>query len=93
MKNKIKKLQVLLQEESNRLGLNYKVIVTKDNDGNIYMACYDPETMSETEGWYQTWDNFFGESERFNLESVFTTIYLASLYKLKSKELNNIFTN
>lgn len=83
MKLKILELQLLLQEECKRLGSNHTVIVRQQDGTQISIASFDKNTMSERDGWYSLYDNFFGECIISNFESALTMIYLSVLGETK----------
>lgn len=79
MKNKLLKLQTTLQEECKRLGSDYTVIVRQHEGTQISVAIFNKEIQSEQDGWYTTYSDLFGPSIMYNLEEVFSTLYLATL--------------
>lgn len=76
---KLQELQSLLQQECKRLGSDYTVIVRQQEGKQISIACFDKNTMSEKDGWYDCYDDFFGESIIYSIERALTMVYLATL--------------
>lgn len=79
MKNKLLKLQTILQIECRRLGSDYTVIVRQHERTQISVAFFNKDTTIETEGHYIMFDDFYGDLLWRNLETVFSELYLAVL--------------